>query len=119
MDNCEFEILFNGKEGICTRCKGCGNMHVGYGNFMLVFTPENYTAFVNDLDNTYQNRNVPGEDRFIRDIFVKTPAKEVSLLFCLQEMEAFIRFLRKIESSYLVKTLAREMVNNPDCSAMN
>ncbi|MEO1260921.1 MAG: DUF6686 family protein [Bacteroidota bacterium] len=119
MDNCEFEILFNGKEGICTRCKGCGNMHVGYGNFMLAFSPENFSAFVQDMDNTYQSRNVAGEDRLVKNIFVKTPAKEVTLLFCLQEMKAFVQFLRKIESIYLVKKLATEVINNIDCAAMN
>lgn len=119
METCQFEILLTDKNGIATQCKGCGNIHVGYGNFMITFSSCNFSTFCNDMEKTYHKRNLKEEHRLTKNIFVKTPTKEVSLLFCLEELEEFICFLKKVEDAQLVKRLAKEVIENKDASAMN
>jgi hypothetical protein len=119
MDNCIFETLLVNHSGIATLCKGCGNIHVGYGNFMLVFSAESFPLFTADLENMYRSRDVVGQCRKLKNIIVKTPAKEVSLLFSLSELGAFIRFLHQVGDMLLVKKLAREARERDHLSVLN
>ncbi|MEO1259696.1 MAG: DUF6686 family protein [Bacteroidota bacterium] len=119
MDTCEFEVIISNRQGVATRCKCCGGLNVGYGQFMLLFNADSFEGFLADIKLHYKRRNLPGEDRRLKNIFIKTPAKEVSLLFCLDELSEFINFLQKIEDSLLAKKLARRISESPDWSCMN
>lgn len=112
MNPCSFETILINSSGIATLCKGCGNIHVGYGNFMLVFSSDSFPIFTAELENMYHSRDVVGQCRRLKNIIVKTPAKEVSLLFSLSELTDFIEFLHKIRNRLFVKNLADEAVNN-------
>lgn len=119
MDNCSFETFLVNNSGIATLCKGCGNIHVGYGNFMLFFSTDSFPVFTIDLENMYRSRDVVGQCSKLKNIVVKTPAKEVSLLFCLEELGGFLRFLRQVSDILFVKKLAKEARNRDNLSVLN
>ncbi|GAB4245510.1 MAG: hypothetical protein Kow0027_05980 [Saprospiraceae bacterium] len=119
MEDCKYEILLADRRGVATRCRCCGNINVCYDCFMLVFTSENFPLFTSDLEQTYHSHQQAGGCRRLKNIFIKTPAREVSLVFCLDEMQAFLHFLKEVGQSLLRKDLAREALQRDNYTALN
>ena len=59
MGTCEFEVILSNRQGVATRCKCCGGLNIGYGQFMLVFNADSFEGFVADIKYHYKKGICP------------------------------------------------------------
>ena len=119
MDNGEFEALIINDGGFAHRNLINGEIHLGFASLLLVFYPDNFFVFVRNMERNYLLRSADNFCRQKKNIVVPTPLKEVSLLLCLHELEAFVHFLQKIETVIISKDLTKEVLFQKNKNALN
>ncbi len=107
MNGCHLIPLLTRSDGLASLCAACGTVHLGFGNFMLVVARLDFPAFLRNMADTYSRRSADTDNPMVKNIVVPTLTQEVSLLFCLNELEAFIRYLELVQGKLTVLELAQ------------
>ncbi len=119
MSHCKFETLMSNREGIAARCRDCGELHIGFSSFLLAFSPAEFPGFVENMEANYKIRSQDNICCHAKNIVIPTPMREVALLFSLEELGRFVRFLRQVGDLLLVKDLANQADGRDNPSMFN
>jgi hypothetical protein len=95
---CNYQTLYHDdRTGYVVRCNHCDSIQVGYGNLMLTFCEEDFTAFRTWIHNYIGEGYITG-DPALRNIVVPTPCEGVRLLLCRRELREFDSMLEAADS---------------------
>ncbi|MBI1226370.1 MAG: hypothetical protein GC192_14145 [Bacteroidetes bacterium] len=111
MKNCNLDTLLCNKLGFASLCTCCDTVHLGFGNFLVTVANIDLLQFSENMRYNLMRRNAASDNPMIRNIVIPTPAKEVSLLFCLNELAQFVDFLEQVQSKLVIKKLLNESIN--------
>ncbi|MEO1259695.1 MAG: DUF6686 family protein [Bacteroidota bacterium] len=119
MQKCAFKTIAINRYGFASQCLECGKIHLGFGTFVLAFQPENIGPFLKAYTLAYQHYRNNTEGRLVKEIVIPTPSRQISMLFNLEEMEAFLDFMKEIQNAMFIKKLADHAVSGKGCAAFN
>ena len=83
---CNYQTLFHDDGlGYIVRCNECENIQVGYGNMVITFSYEDFSAFRSWLARI-EEEQAPELNPALRCIFIPTPCEGVKLLLSKSEL---------------------------------
>ena len=100
----KFDPVFSNKFGFASCNYETGELHMGFRNFFLIFYSFNFSAFIKEMEFNLNDRKKDNYPSDYRNIIIPTPAREVSLLLSLDELESLVLFAKAVEEALLLKS---------------
>lgn len=119
MLDCKFESIFQRNMNFANYCTKCGELHIGFASFFLIFYQDNFNDFVGYMESHLRRRSTDGDPPQVKNIIIPTPIREVSLLLSLKELKEFVHFLKELENLIVVKGLAKDAISRGNWTSMN
>lgn len=118
MRDCKFETILSNEQGFAKFCTSCGELHIGFMSNLLIFYPDNFSSFLNDMEYHLKKRRTDHVSNDLKNIVIPTPMYEISLLFSLNELREFVHFLKKTWDAIIIKALVND-ITSKDWITMN
>ena len=84
---CSFHTLFHdNKSGYVIRCKGCKNIQVTFGNFIVTFNKADFNQFITVV-KTLRAQQQQLADIAVKSLIIPTPCEGVRLLLSYRELQ--------------------------------
>lgn len=96
---CSFQQLYHdGDNGCVIQCKDCGNIQIAYGNIILTFGRNEFTAFRTWLKELEQTQPFQPGTSHIKGIVVPMPCEGIQLLLTQKELKTLNLMLDAADS---------------------
>lgn len=92
--NHQQQIYHEDKHGYIAYCNGCDSFQLGFGNFFLNQSKEDFIGFA-DLITRYLHRHYDRKDFNTKDIYLDSPYPGLGLLFSRRDLERLDTMLQK------------------------
>ncbi|MEN0005297.1 MAG: DUF6686 family protein [Bacteroidota bacterium] len=89
------EVMYCDEKGYIVRCTCCQQIQIVYGNIAIDQTAQDF-RYLSQLIDRYRLSHRDSEAETCRNIFIKTPFKNLRILFSYKELLEFHEMLQKV-----------------------